>query len=536
MSLPSTPLEVATEVRSRGHAFGTVVRPPPKSARVKPRSAPVVERLLNLFEQVSDLVLVLDPAGQVVFGNRALRETLDYAAHELATRSVYDLTRREDHAACQAWLSCAADLSAPPRIRLIFRSRAGKLIPAEGTATARVDGGQVVLLQWVFRDLSQWQQAEASQREREELFHLLTRHAPVGIFRADPTGRITYANDLWRRLAGLWHHPQPRGVWWQMVHPDDRPAVLLRWESSLRQGREFAMEFRVQADAPTAHWVRLRLVPAQLTNESERCWIGITEDVTARRQAEAALHRANEALEARVLQRTAELAATNEELSQFAFVVTHDLKAPLRGIQQLSEWLSRDHAPDLPPAGLEMLGLLGDRVQHLQRLVDGLLAYARVGRAPERESDVPTYDLAQRVLRLLAPPACVHVEVADYLPVVSGSAERLQQVFQNLLDNAIKYLDKPAGHVRLDACRLNDAWQFSVADDGPGIPSRYHEKIFQIFQRLQGSDGPSGTGLGLALVKRIVESRGGRVWVQSTEGQGATFNFTWPDHPRSGLA
>jgi len=536
MNWQSTVLDGPPEVRSPGLGFATVSRPHVPLPRVLPRDARIEASLLNLFEQAGDLVLVLHPAGQVVFANRALREALGYSADELCTRSVYDLTRVEDHAACQAWLSCAAELSPPPKIKLIFLSRTGKSVPAEGTASARLDGGQVVLLHWVFRDLTQWHQAEASHREREELFHLLTLHAPVGIFRADAGGRITYANDLWRRIAGLWHNPQPRGVWWQMVHPDDRPGTLARWETALLQEREFAAEFRVQADTPTPRWVRLRLVPAQLSSDCERCWIGITEDITARKQTEEALRRATEDLEARVVQRTAELAVTNDELSQFAYVVTHDLKAPLRGIQQLSDWLSRDHARDLGPSGLEMVGLLGDRVQHLQRLVDGLLACARVGRAPETEGDVPTYDLVQRVIRLLAPAASVTIEIADHLPVVNGSAERLQQVFQNLLDNAIKYLDKPAGRVCFNVCRLSDAWQFSVADNGPGIPARYQEKIFQIFQRLHGGDGPTGTGLGLALVKRIVEYRGGRIWVESTEGQGATFNFTWPDRTRARLA
>jgi two-component system sensor kinase FixL len=493
---------------------------------------PVEAGLLDLFEEVADLVLILDPAGQVVFANRALREVLGYTPSEIRSRSVYDVTRVEDHAACQAWLAGAAKCSTPPRIRLVFLSQAGKHIPAEGTASARVDGGQVVLLQWVFRDLSNWQRAVASHREREEIFHLLTLHAPIGVFRADATGRITYANELWRRLAGLWHHPQPRGVWWQMVHPEDRPSVLAQWEGSQRQGREFSGEFRVQADGVAARWVRLRLVPAQLSTELESCWIGITEDVSLQREAQTALQRAKEDLESRVQQRTAELAASNDELSQFAYVVTHDLKAPLRGIQQLSEWLSRDHGQELSGEGVRMVGLLNERVQHLQRLIDGLLACARVGRTPEIDSAVPTFDLVQRIIRLLAPPASVAIEVADHLPVINGNRERLQQIFQNLLDNAIKYLDKAEGRVRLDACHLDGAWHFSVADNGPGIPARYQDKIFQIGQRLHGSDGPNGTGLGLALVKRIVENRGGRIWIESVEGEGTTLSFTWPDRPR----
>lgn len=250
-----------------------------------------------------------------------------------------------------------------------------------------------------------------------------------------------------------------------------------------------------------------------------------------REAAEAHVRQLNAELEQRVCERTAELAAMNEELSQFAYVVTHDLKAPLRGISQLSEWISRDHAAELSDEAQRYFGLLGQRVQHLHRLVDGLLACARVGRAPEPESQVDTRQLVQEVLGHLAPPPRVVVELAPDLPVVTGNSQRLHQVFQNLLDNALKYLDKPRGLIRIQAERQDGEWEFSVADNGPGIPPRFHEKAFQIFQRLTVDASLPGTGLGLTLVKRILENRGGRIWIEATEGGGTTMRFRWPDEP-----
>ncbi|MBL9138624.1 MAG: PAS domain S-box protein [Verrucomicrobiales bacterium] len=251
-----------------------------------------------------------------------------------------------------------------------------------------------------------------------------------------------------------------------------------------------------------------------------------------REQAEARIRQLNSELEQRVEERTADLRSTNEELAEFAYVVTHDLKAPLRGIHQLSEWLSQDHASRLDAEGLRLLGLLRGRVKHLQRMIDGLLACAKVARTPEPESSVSSLLLVREVAGVLAPPPHITIEAAPDLPVIWGNPDRLYQIFQNLLDNAVKYLDKPIGRVRVSASRRRGDWEFRVTDNGPGIPKRYQEKVFQIFQRLDPGGQIPGTGLGLTLVKRIVESRGGHIWIESTEGEGTSICFTWPDRAR----
>ncbi len=250
-----------------------------------------------------------------------------------------------------------------------------------------------------------------------------------------------------------------------------------------------------------------------------------------RQQAEARIRQLNAELEQRVETRTADLKATNQELAEFAYVVTHDLKAPLRGIHQLAEWLAHDHAAQLDAGGLRLLALLRQRVLHLQRLIDGLLACARVGRSPEPERAVPTLDLVRQVVAVIAPPAHITFQIAPDLPTIEGNPDRLHQIFQNVIDNAVKYLDKPRGRIAVGASRERGAWAFRISDNGPGIPERYREKVFQIFQRLHQTGDIPGTGLGLTLVKRIVEARGGRIWIES-EGIGTIVCFTWPDQGR----
>ncbi|MBX3748355.1 MAG: PAS domain S-box protein [Verrucomicrobiae bacterium] len=280
---------------------------------------------------------------------------------------------------------------------------------------------------------------------------------------------------------------------------------------------------------PFDHAVARRLEPLLITCAN---LIGAMRLDRQREQAEAQIRQLNAQLEQRVEERTADLRSTNEELAEFAYVVTHDLKAPLRGIHQLSEWLTQDHASRLDPEGLRLLGLLRGRVKHLQHMIDGLLACAKVARTPEPESQVSTLQLVTEVSAVLAPPPNVAIQPAPDLPTLTGNPDRLYQVFQNLIDNAVKYLDKPQGVISISATRRRNAWEFRVADNGPGIPERYQEKVFQIFQRLDPSGLVPGTGLGLTLVKRIVETRGGRIWIESKDGQGAAVCFTWPDRAR----
>ncbi|MGC9398773.1 MAG: PAS domain-containing sensor histidine kinase, partial [Anaerolineae bacterium] len=200
------------------------------------------------------------------------------------------------------------------------------------------------------------------------------------------------------------------------------------------------------------------------------------------------------------------LQAANEELNDFAYVVSHDLKAPLRGITQLSNWLMEDYAEVLDAEGHRLLELLVSRARRMHKLIEGILQYSRVGRVQERKKEIDLHVLVLDILDLLALPEHVHVEITSPLPTVYGEETRFRQVFQNLLSNAIKFLDKPQGRVTIGGEDQGGHWQFSVADNGPGIAAKYHDKIFQMFQTLAPRDEYESTGVGLALVKKIVES------------------------------
>ena len=248
--------------------------------------------------------------------------------------------------------------------------------------------------------------------------------------------------------------------------------------------------------------------------------VDVTDLVMARRQVRA---RADELAR---LARALEL--SNRELDSFAYAASHDLRAPLRGIANLAQWIEEDIAGQgMRDETREMLQLMRGRMHRMESLIEGLLEYSRAGRTRQRPELVDTKQMVMDVVDLLAPPETVVVSVAADVPSFRTERLPLQQVLQNLIANAVKHARRDDAQITIAARDAGEFYEFSVADNGAGIERRYHDRIWRIFQTLEARDKVEGTGIGLALVKKLVESQGGRTWVESEPGQGATFRFFW---------
>jgi signal transduction histidine kinase len=244
-------------------------------------------------------------------------------------------------------------------------------------------------------------------------------------------------------------------------------------------------------------------------------------DMDRLRESEArAVERAN-AL-ARI---TAELQRRNSELDAFAYAASHDLRAPLRGIANLAQWIEEDLQQSLSDDTREMLALMRSRMHRMEALIDGILQYSRAGRVHEPPEEVNTAALIHEIVDLLSPETA-RVIVDASLPVLFTERLPLRQVLQNLIGNAIKH-GGPSVTITVSAEDAGSMWQFQVKDDGPGIPEALQGRIWGIFQTLEPRDKTEGTGIGLSLVKKLVEAQGGTVAVHSRQGEGAAFTFTW---------
>ncbi len=225
--------------------------------------------------------------------------------------------------------------------------------------------------------------------------------------------------------------------------------------------------------------------------------------------------------------KAAELERSNSELEQFAYVASHDLKAPLRAIANLSRWIEEDLSDQMSGATRKQMIMLRGRVDRMEALINGLLQYARTGRMDAAKEAVDVKLLIDEVIESLAPPAEFTIEIDPDMPVLQTARVPLYHVFSNLIDNAIKHHDRCDGHLHIAVQDMEDFYEFSVIDDGAGIAPEFHAKVFQIFQTLQARDDVESTGVGLSLAKKIVEEQGGEIHLQSAQGEGAKFRFSW---------
>lgn len=362
------------------------------------------------------------------------------------------------------------------------------------------------------------QALQAARASEERLRHVI-QAAPNGMVIVDENGQILSANSACLSIFGygpdeLVGRPiedlvPPRH---RAAHPGFRGAFLRRPETrAMGRGRDLYGLRKDGSEIP----VEIGLNPIE--SEEGALVLASIVDITERKRAEQMLARY-----------TADLERSNRELDEFAYVASHDLRSPLEGIASLASWIDEDAGTQLPETSRRHLGQIQQRVTRLQTLLDDLLQFSRAGRRETELERVDVAGLVQDVVSILNPAPGFRVEIGPGMPCLDTFHTPLQHVFQNLIGNAIKHHDRNEGLVQVNAEDSDDFWLFSVTDDGPGIDPSYHEKVFMMFETLHPRDQTEGSGMGLAIIRKLIETYGGQIALESGPGRGARFSFTWP--------
>jgi len=373
-------------------------------------------------------------------------------------------------------------------------------------------GDKIIGRVWSFHDITERINAEVDLVESKHRLDIILNSILTGVAIIDAkTHKIVDVNPLVAELIGL-----PEGeIVGKVCHKFICPAEVGKCPiSDLGQTVDQAERVLVKGNGREIPILKT-VTPASWQGRSYfiESFIDITALKEAKKRQDVLLERVEK---------------TNRELEDFAYIISHDLKAPLRGISTLASWISTDYADKFDQEGKEQIDLLITRVGRMHDLIEGVLQYSRIGRLNEGQVYINLNDLVPEIIDMVCPPDNIKVIIENVLPVIKFERTRIIQVFQNLISNAVKYIDKPEGWVKIDSVEEENQWVFSVSDNGPGIKEKYFDKIFQIFQSVSQQEGFESTGIGLTVTKKIVELYGGKIWVESNPEHGSTFFFSLP--------
>jgi PAS domain S-box-containing protein len=485
------------------------------------------QRMLNGLQQTlsasSDLLCIINVKGEIVMISDTAADLFGYTPKELMSKRYMDFIVEEDRA--QTELIAAQIMAGEPVADFTNRYK-------------RKDGSQIPIIwsaKWVAQD---------------NLMYCIARDCTERIKTArqlaQSQARLSHAQKIAR--LGNWDWDLKNNQWscseelydllgiakdetgsiqkllFEAIHPDDRPMLEMARNEALTLGKKVNVEHRVtRADGRVCYMHTIGEII--LDKEANPVWFsGTMQDISHRKKEELKLQQLNEELKKGAI----ELKASNAELERFAYVASHDLQEPLRMVTSFLGLLEKKHKEAFDETSKKYIHFAVDGAERMKGLIQDLLHYSRLGSPNEKLSSVDLREVMDDVLHMCEHAVAKSNAVIQYehLPVINGNKVQLTQLFQNLIGNALKYrsLDNP--FIQIHCKQEENHWLFSVKDNGIGIDQKYFDKIFVIFQRLHNKDQYGGTGIGLAICKKIVENHGGRIWVESRPEGGSTFYIT----------
>jgi PAS domain S-box-containing protein len=486
------------------------------------------EQYQAVIQSQSELITRFLPDGTIIFVNDAFYRFFGKSAEELVGLPFRPVTPDEDYALIRAQFSRFTPdrPSATIEHRIIMPWQEIRWL--QWSILAIYSGDGVILeYQAVGRDITEKKRMEEELKESEKKFKELTVLLPQVVFETDIHGRIVYANQFAFDFFGYSDEEFNKGIYvHQIVNPQDRELITENFMRSLSGEKMYGSEYEVFRKDGTSIQAIVYSVP--IIRDGNAIGLrGVLVDITRLKKIEAEITRLNTELEQRITERTRELKAANQELESFSYSVSHDLRAPLRAIDGFSYILLA--RTDLPDDVRTQMLKVRQNVMQMDNLINALLNFSRMSRQQLQKEDIRPENLVRDVFEELGQEQegrTIRITIGS-LPPCRGDPSLVRQVFFNLISNALKFTRKrDTAEIEIGSFRLGNQTVYTVRDNGIGFDMQYADKIFTVFQRLHNSQEYEGTGIGLAIVRRIIDRHGGRIWVESAVDQGTTFFFT----------
>jgi PAS domain S-box-containing protein len=482
------------------------------------------ERFRRTFELAGSGLAHIGMDRRFIRVNRRLCEILGYPEHELLKLRGKDISHPEDSDVIneQRPRLYAGEID-EVRLEKRYVKKDGSVVWVQFTMVVERDAaGRPKYEIAIYDDITARRQAEERLRQSEERFRRTFELASSGLAHVGLDGRFLRANRRVCEIFGYSERELLALTVKDISHPEDRDladgprakVIAGEVDSARLEKRYFRKDGRMV-------WVNIAIAMERDAEGRALYAISVLDDVTERKNAEAALREAHE-----------ELKRSNSELEQFAYVASHDLQEPLRMVSSYTQLLGRRYGEKFDSDAREFMGYIVDGAARMKQLIEDLLAYSRLGTKGTEFKPVELEKSVRRALTNLKAAIDDSGATVTYDPLPTAPADEVQlaQVFQNLMGNALKFRSQSAPRIHVGVTERQDEWQIEVRDNGIGIEPQYFERIFMLFQRLHNKGEYPGTGIGLAIVKKVVERHGGQVRVESKLGEGSAFTFTLPKH------
>jgi PAS domain S-box-containing protein len=470
-----------------------------------------------------DAIITINHEGLLVEFNPAAERIFGYSRDAVLGRQLSELIiptryRERHHRGMSHYLATGEGPALRRQLEMPAMRADGTEFPAE-LAIIPIPNTEPPMFTAFLRDITERKRIEQQLREAAERFRFMAESIPQKIFTARPGGEFDYFNQQWMQFTGLDLAALQRSGWACFVHEDDLAENIHLWEEAVAKGDPFQIEHRIRRHDGVYRWHLTRALAFRDAGGGVQIWIGSNTDIDDQKREE-------DRLEKTVAERTTALRETNEQLESFVYTIAHDLRGPLRAIAGYSQLLADDYASALDETARHLLQRVQGSAEFMDRLILDLLAFGRTSRAEIELGPVDVHKawsiaLAQTAGQREQTQADIATVGASYL--VLAHEPTLGQVFTNLVSNAMKFVAPGVRpQIRLRSEERGDIVRLWVEDNGIGIPPEMRERVFRVFERLNGSRY-SGTGIGLSIVRKGVERMGGRVEVDSTPGQGSRF-------------